>query len=107
MKSSNGATSSRTGSYMQLTRMSGQWGKLSWRRRCAGCGRIEVRERVLALDRVVGETPATTGADHERAVLLRANHHEADAGVAVRAWSRRGCAASISSALRRRSLRVR
>ena len=33
MNSSNGATSSAPGSYMQLTRMSGQWGKRSWRRR--------------------------------------------------------------------------
>ena len=51
---------------MPLTRMSGQWGKLSWRRRCVGGRRVEARERVLALDAVVGQAPAAAGADHER-----------------------------------------
>ncbi len=35
--------------------MSGQWGKESWRRRWSAACRVEHRERILALDRVVRE----------------------------------------------------
>ena len=70
MNSSNGATSSATGSYMLLTRMSGQWGKLSWRRRWSAARGVEVGERILSLDEVVAQAPPPFLTDHERAMRL-------------------------------------
>ena len=43
--------------------------------------RAEVGERVLALDRVVGQPPPPRGADRDRAPLARAHHREADPGM--------------------------
>ena len=45
-----------------------------------GRRRVEVRERVLALDRVVRQAPSPVRSDHERAPGLRAHHHEPDPG---------------------------
>ena len=81
MNSSNGATSLRLGVVEQLTRMSGQWGKPSVRRRWSAALGAEVPQRVLSRDPVVREVAAARGAEHDRAVAVGADHHEADAGV--------------------------
>ncbi len=66
---------------MLLTRMSGQCGKAIVAAQVVGHMRVEVRERVLALDRVVRQPAAPRGADRDRAALARAHHHEADPGM--------------------------
>ena len=88
---------------MQLTRMSGQCGKPSVRRRWSAAFGAEVgaagRSPLTASSRSRRDPAAPSD---DRALVLGADHHEADAGVARRGWQiSLGCSRSISSRVSR------
>ncbi len=63
-----------------------------------GGRRVELRERVLALDRVVGSGGAASRAPSTNgAVRARSHHHEADPGMGAQALEQSGMARAICS----------
>ncbi len=69
--------------------------------------RREVRERVVALDAVVGEVAHARTAEHDRAVLVRPDEQEADVRMLAQRRNRFGWRSSISSSDSRRCSSIR
>ena len=96
MNSSNGATSLASGSNMQLTRMSGQCGNPSVRRRWSAAFGPKSASGSSPRDHVVAEAPRPAAAEHDRAVARCRTITKPIPGWPVSALSSSGCRGSIS-----------